>query len=58
MNMGNLIFISKFKVPIIYTINRQGLTKISVQALFQWNDLKPQAIIGYEMIDSQQGTYH
>lgn len=40
------------------TVNRQSLTKISVQALFQCNDLNPLASIGYEMIDHQQGAYH
>ena len=30
----------KIYFPIIQTINRHSLTKISVQVLFQWNDLK------------------
>ena len=43
-----VIFISKFKfLSYKLVINRQSLTKISVQVLFQWNGLKPQPIVGY-----------
>ena len=48
--MGTPHFYFNIKVSIIQTIDRQSLTKISLQVLFQWNDLQGQETSKFEFL--------